>query len=222
MRKVIAKRLCESKQTIPHYYLSVECEMDNLINLRKTMLADHEAKVSVNDFIIKASACALKSVPTVNAQWSDQHIRYLDNIDICVAVATDGGLVTPIVSDVPSKGLTDISASVKDLATRARDGKLQPAEMIGGTFTVSNLGMFGVSHFTSIINPPQVAILAVGGTQKKVLPGDANEDGVPQFRVANVMTVTLSCDHRVVDGAVGAQWLKAFKGYVEDPMKMIL
>merc|ERR1740130_1839530 len=153
MRKVIAKRLVESKQTIPHYYLSVECEMDNLLNLRKTLLADHSAKVSVNDFIVKASGYALKQVPEVNAQWDADAIRYLDNVDICVAVATDGGLVTPIVANVPSLGLTDISAAVTDLAGRAREGKLQPAEMIGGTFTVSNLGMFGVSHFTSIINP---------------------------------------------------------------------
>jgi len=222
MRKVIAKRLVESKQTIPHYYLSVECEMDNLLNLRKTLLADHSAKVSVNDFIVKASGYALKQVPEVNAQWDADAIRYLDNVDICVAVATDGGLVTPIVANVPSLGLTDISAAVKDLAGRAREGKLQPAEMIGGTFTVSNLGMFGVSHFTSIINPPQVGILAVGGTIPRVVPtGDPDPDA-PQYRTAQVMTVTLSCDHRVVDGAVGAQWLKAFKGCIQDPMKLLL
>merc|ERR1712166_1568438 len=222
MRKVIAKRLCESKQTIPHYYLSLECEMDALMRLRQTMKSEHDVKVSVNDFVIKASSCALKKVPEVNAQWSETAIRYLHNVDICVAVATEGGLVTPIVTDVPSRGLSDISSTVKDLATRARDGKLAPAEMIGGSFTVSNLGMFGISHFTSIINPPQVAILAVGGSTQKVVPDGVTEDGTPQFRVANVMTVTLSCDHRVVDGAVGAQWLQSFKGYIEDPIKMIL
>eukprot|EP00658_Telonema_sp_P-2_P066360 TRINITY_DN553_c0_g1_i3.p1 TRINITY_DN553_c0_g1~~TRINITY_DN553_c0_g1_i3.p1 ORF type:complete len:629 (+),score=172.45 TRINITY_DN553_c0_g1_i3:136-2022(+) len=222
MRKVIAKRLCESKQTIPHYYLSVECELDALMDLRVQMREEHDAKVSVNDFVVKASACALKQVPQVNAQWGEDAIRYLDNVDVCVAVATEGGLVTPIVTDVPARGLTDISSTVRDLATRARDGKLQPSEMIGGTFTVSNLGMFGVSHFTSIINPPQVAILAVGGSVPRVLPDGTDEDGVPQFRVASTMTVTLSCDHRVVDGAVGAQWLQAFKGYIENPLKMIL
>jgi len=179
-------------------------------------------KVSVNDFVLKASGCALKSVPAVNAQWGSDAIRYLDNVDICVAVATDGGLLTPIVTDVPGRGLTSISGAVKELAGRARDGTLKPEEMVGGTFTVSNLGMFGVSHFTSIINPPQVGILAVGGTIPRILPGEPNDEGEPTFRQAQVMTVTLSCDHRVVDGAIGAKWLQAFKGYIEDPLKMIL
>jgi len=222
MRKVIAKRLVESKQEIPHYYLSVECEMDALLALRKTLLADHSAKVSVNDFVVKASGYALRKVPEVNAQWGADAIRYLDNVDVCVAVATDGGLVTPIVSDVPALGLTDISSTVKDLATRARDGKLAPNEMIGGTFTVSNLGMFGVSHFTSIINPPQVAILAVGSTIPRVVPTMDPDPDAAQYRTAQVMTVTLSCDHRVVDGAVGAQWLQAFKSCIQDPMKLLL
>jgi pyruvate dehydrogenase E2 component (dihydrolipoamide acetyltransferase) len=222
MRKVIAKALTESKQNIPHYYLSMECEMDELMAVRKQLAEEHGTKVSVNDFVLKACGCALQSVPQVNAQWGDDAIRLLDQIDIGVAVAIDGGLITPIVTNVPGRGLSSINAAVKDLASRARENNLQLDEIQGATFTVSNLGMFGVSHFTSIIPPGQVGILAVGATIPRVVPAGTDEDGVPQYRTAQVMTVTLSCDHRVVDGAVGATWLQAFKGFMEDPLKMIL
>lgn len=216
IRKVIAKRLGESKASIPHYYLSMDCKMDNLMKTRAAVNAIGEVKISVNDFVIKAAAAAMKDVPSVNAQWSEEAIRVFDNVDICVAVATPSGLLTPVVTDVPSRGLSSISSQVRDMAMRARDNKLTPAELSGGTFTISNLGMFGISHFCAIIPPPQAAILAVGGTQQRVVPvGDS-------FGVENVMTVTLSADHRVTDGAVGSEWLQAFKKYIENPVLIMV
>lgn len=215
IRKVIASRLTMSKTTIPHYYLSMDCKMDNLMKTRAAVNEHSEVKISVNDFVVKAAAAAMKDVPVVNAQWTDDAIRMFDNVDVCVAVATPNGLLTPVVQDVPSRGLASISAQVRDMATRARDNKLTPAELSGGTFTISNLGMFGISHFCAVINPPQAAILAVGGTQQRVVPkGDS-------FGVENIMTVTLSCDHRVIDGAVGSEWLQAFRQYIENPVTMI-
>ncbi|KAI8380123.1 pyruvate dehydrogenase complex dihydrolipoamide acetyltransferase [Blakeslea trispora] len=221
MRKIIASRLTESKQQVPHYYLTVEIEMNKINKLREVLnkSAEGKYKLSVNDFVVKASALALKAVPEVNAAWQGDFIRQYNSSDICVAVATPSGLITPIVTSAESKGLSTISSQVKDLAKRARDGKLAPQEYQGGSFTISNLGMFGISNFTAIINPPQSCILAVGGAQQKVVADETTESG---FAVRDVMEVTLSADHRVVDGAVGATWLKSFKGFMENPLKMML
>lgn len=216
MRKTIARRLTESKQTVPHFYLTVDCEIDALLGLRKQLNDRHDLKVSVNDYIIKAVALALKKVPEANASWTDKAVLLYKRVDISVAVATPGGLITPIIKDAANKGLSTISGEMKDLATRARDNKLKPEEFQGGTFSISNLGMFGIKQFEAIVNPPQGCILAIGaGEQRPVVKGGA-------LAVATVMTVTLSVDHRVVDGAVGAQFLKAFKAYIEDPTSMLL
>jgi len=220
MRKVIAKRLQQSKHTIPHYYLTVECNMDQIIKLRKEINTTYEkegVKLSVNDFIIKAVALSCKRVPECNSAWMDTFIREFHTCDVSVAVDTGNGLITPIVTGAEGKGLSEISTSVREMAGRAKEGKLQPHEFQGGTITVSNLGMFGINQFTAIINPPQACILAVGGTEKKVVAG-ANGDP----SVASIMRVTLSCDHRVVDGAVGAQWLQHFKKFMENPQAMLL
>ena len=221
MRKTIAKRLQASKHEIPHYYLTVECQVDNLMKLRgelNTQYKDEGIKLSVNDFIIKATALASRQVPECNSAWMDTFIREHHTCDVSVAVDTGSGLITPIVTSAQSKGLAEISSNIKELAGKAKEGKLQPHEFMGGTITVSNLGMLGISHFTAIINPPQSCILAVGGPKKKVLPNSAG-DG---YTTASMMNVTLSCDHRVVDGAVGAQWLKYFKKYIEHPTSMLL
>jgi pyruvate dehydrogenase E2 component (dihydrolipoamide acetyltransferase) len=220
MRQVIAKRLLESKQTIPHYYLTVEIEVDELLRLRTQlngMLAKEKLKLSVNDFIIKAAALACSEVPEANSSWQESFIRQYSSVDVSVAVSTEAGLITPIVFDAGKRGLRDISLKVKELAAKARDGKLQPAEFQGGTFTISNLGMFGIKSFAAVINPPQACILAVGGTESRAVP---DEEG--GYRAAHVMTVTLSCDHRVVDGAVGAKWLQSFKNFLEKPFAMVL
>jgi len=221
MRKTIAKRLQQSKHEIPHYYLTVECEVDNLMKLRgdlNSQYQDEGIKLSVNDFIIKATALASRQVPQCNSAWMDSFIREHHSCDVSVAVDTGSGLITPIVTSAHAKGLAEISSNIKEMAGRAKEGKLQPHEFMGGTITVSNLGMFGISHFTAIINPPQACILAVGGPKKKVLPNKAG-DG---YKTVNTMSVTLSCDHRVVDGAVGATWLKHFKKYIEQPTSMLL
>jgi len=220
IRKVIAKRLQQSKHEIPHYYLTVECRMDKIMALRKEINATYEkegVKLSVNDFVIKAVALACKRVPECNSAWMETFIRTFHTCDVSVAVDTGSGLITPIVTGVEAKGLAEISESVKEMAGRAKVGKLAPHEYQGGTITVSNLGMFGINQFTAIINPPQACILAVGGTEKKVVVG---ADGGPS--VANMMRVTMSCDHRVVDGAVGAQWLQHFKKFMENPQAMLL
>ena len=220
VRKVIAKRLQQSKQTVPHYYLTVECNMEKVMGLRKEINTTYEkegVKLSVNDFIIKAAALSCKRVPACNSAWMDTFIRQHNTVDMSVAVDTGNGLITPIVKNAESKGLAEISETVKELAGRAKAGKLQPQEFQGGSFTISNLGMFGINQFTAIINPPQACILAVGGTEKKVVAG---ADGQPA--VASMMRVTMSCDHRVVDGAVGAQWLQHFKKFVENPHSMLL
>lgn len=221
IRKVIAQRLMQSKQTIPHYYLSIDVNMDQVLELRKELNAEVKAeniKLSVNDFIIKASALACLKVPEANSSWMDTVIRQNHVADVSVAVSTPVGLITPIVFNAHIKGLANISKDVTALAAKARDGKLQPHEFQGGTFTISNLGMYGIKHFSAIINPPQACILAVGGSEKRLLPAD-NEKG---FDVANMMSVTLSCDHRVVDGAVGAQWLAEFRKFLEKPFTMLL
>eukprot|EP01088_Endostelium_zonatum_P015989 TRINITY_DN4131_c0_g1_i1.p1 TRINITY_DN4131_c0_g1~~TRINITY_DN4131_c0_g1_i1.p1 ORF type:complete len:566 (-),score=233.04 TRINITY_DN4131_c0_g1_i1:17-1678(-) len=220
MRRIIASRLLESKQTIPHYYLTASIRLDSLMNLRKQLNANsnNKYKLSVNDFVIKASALALKRVPEVNSQFRGEAIRRFNNVDVCVAVNTPDGLFTPIVFNADHKGLVQISENVKELAAKAKEKKLAMEEYQGGTFTVSNLGMFGVKHFAAVINPPQAAILAVGGVEEKAVV----KEGGQGFEVGSVMEVTLSCDHRVVDGATGAQWLKEFKGFLEDPVTMLL
>ncbi len=217
VRKTVARRLLQAKQTVPHFYLSVDCRLDALLKLRRDLNGRaEEPKLSVNDLIIKAVALALRRVPDCNAAWSDDAVLLYDRIDVSVAVATDDGLITPIIQDADNKGLVRISQEMRDLATRAREGKLKPEEFQGGGFTISNLGMFGVREFAAILNPPQAAILAVGqGEQRPVVVDGALE-------IATMMTCTLSVDHRAVDGAVGARYLQAFKKLVEDPLGMML
>ena len=217
MRKVIAKRLTEAKQTVPHFYLTVECEIDQLLKIRAELNGKTEGlKISVNDFVIRASALALKKVPAANASWSDDVILQWSQADIAVAVAIDGGLITPIIKQAEGKGLATISSEMRDLGARAKAGKLKLEEFQGGTFSISNLGMFGIKEFSAVINPPHGAILAVGaGEQRPVVKNGA-------LAIATVMSCTLSVDHRVVDGAVGAAFLKAFKGLIEDPLSMLL
>ncbi|MDR3515280.1 MAG: pyruvate dehydrogenase complex dihydrolipoamide acetyltransferase [Azospirillaceae bacterium] len=217
MRKTIARRLSEAKQTIPHFYLTIDCQLDALLKVRADLNSRSDAyKLSVNDFVIRAAALALRKVPAANAAWSDDAILLYDQVDVSVAVATPAGLITPIIKNTDHKGLASISSEMKELAKRARDGKLKPEEFQGGTFSISNLGMFGVREFAAIINPPQGCILAVGaGEQRPVVKEGA-------LAVATVMSCTLSVDHRVVDGAVGAEFLAAFKKLVEDPLTMLL
>ena len=220
MRRTIAKRLAESKQSIPHYYLQVEVGMDEVAQLRNKFnaISSNLPNLSVNDFIIKAAAAALRTVPECNSSFHEGfYIRQHHNVDVCVAVATEGGLLTPIVFTANEKGLREINRDVAELAEKARLGNLQPQEFIGGTFTISNLGMYGVSSFSAIINPPQSCILAIGATQEVVVP---DEEGC--YKTVKKMSVQLSCDHRVVDGAVGAKWLKEFKMLMECPAAMIL
>lgn len=180
-------------------------------------LTKENVKISVTDIIVKAAALACKKVPEANSAWMDTFIRQYTNVDVNVAVATENGLITPIIFNADKKGLTNINSDLATLAQKARSNKLAPNEFQGGTFTVSNLGMYGIKSFSAVINPPQSCILAVGGTEKRLVPG---ENGSP--RVATMMYVTLSCDHRVVDGAVGAKWLEYFKKYMENPMSMLL
>ncbi|GAB4361142.1 MAG: pyruvate dehydrogenase complex dihydrolipoamide acetyltransferase [Kiloniellaceae bacterium] len=217
MRKVIAKRLTESKQQVPHFYLTVDCRLDELLDLRKRLNSrSDEYKISVNDFVIRAVALALKKVPAANASYDESGLLFYEHADVSVAVATPSGLITPIVKKAETKGLAAIANEMKDLAARARDGKLKPEEYQGGSFSVSNLGMFGIKDFAAVINPPQGCILAVGaGEQRPVV-----KDGA--LAIATVMSCTLSVDHRVVDGAVGAEFLAAFKTLIEDPLAMLL
>ncbi len=218
MRKVIARRLTESKQQIPHFYLTVDVELDALLKLRKELNERKGAtyKLSVNDLVIKATAIAIRQKPAVNAIWGGDKIYELTDIDVSVAVAIEGGLITPIIRKADQKGLATISAEMKDLAARAKEGKLKPEEFQGGGFSISNLGMFGIKDFAAVINPPQACILAVGaGEQRPVVKNGA-------LAIATVMSCTLSVDHRVVDGALGAEWLQAFKGLVEDPISLML
>jgi pyruvate dehydrogenase E2 component (dihydrolipoamide acetyltransferase) len=218
MRKVIARRMTESFRDIPHFPLTVDIELDNLLAARtkiNTALESQGVKVSVNDMIIKAVALALKQVPEANASYTPEGIALHHNADVAVAVAIDGGLITPIVRKAETKSLAQISKEMKDLAQRARDRKLKPEEFQGGTFSVSNLGMFGIKTFTSILNEPQGCIMSVGaGEQRPVVKNG-------QLAVATVMSVTLTCDHRVVDGSIGAKFISAFKPLIEDPIKML-
>ena len=221
-KKVTAERLVYSKQSIPHYYLTMECSVDEMLSLRAKINAkakNGEYKLSVNDFVIKAAATALRRIPEVNAQWMGDRIRMFHAADISVAVQTNQGLITPIVKDADRKGLKEISEAVKELAAKAKDNALAPEEFMGGTFTISNLGMYSVNSFSAIVNPPQAAILAVGTSQKRVVPDSQAESG---FATKTIMSVTLSCDHRVIDGAVGAQWLTEFRKCLEDPVEIIV
>lgn len=220
MRKTIAARLTEAKQTIPHFYLRRSIQLDALLKMRGEInagLADSGVKLSVNDFIIKASAKALQDVPGCNAVWAGDRILQMKASDVAVAVAIEGGLFTPVIQDAENKTLSLISTQMKDLASRAKDRKLAPHEYQGGSFAISNLGMFGIENFDAVINPPHGSILAVGAGQKKPVVGD---DGT--LSVATVMSVTLSVDHRVIDGALGAEFLNAFAGYMEKPMSMLV
>ena len=222
MRKVIARRLTESKQSVPHFYLNLDIELDALLKLRAELNAKSPKegagafKLSVNDLIIKACGVALKRHPGVNASWTDEAIVQYDEVDISVAVAIPDGLITPIVKGADRLGLAAISNAMKDLAARAKAGKLKPEEFQGGGFSISNLGMFGISSFSAIINPPQAAILAVGAGEKRaVVKGDA-------IVAATVMTATLSVDHRVIDGALGAEFLATLKKLIEEPLSLLL
>ena len=218
MRKTIARRLSEAKATIPHFYLTIDVGLDALLDLRAKLNARPKVdyKLSVNDFIIKAVALALKKVPDCNASFAGDKILRWRDVDVAVAVAIEGGLITPVVRKADQKTLSVISAEMKDLAARARAGKLKPEEFQGGGFTISNLGMYGIREFAAIINPPQACILAVGAAEKRpVVEGEA-------IVARTLMTVTLSTDHRVVDGALGAEFLQAFKGLIEDPMGLLV
>ena len=219
MRKTIAARLSEAKQTIPHFYLRRDIRLDELLGFRSKLnkhLEERGVKLSVNDFIIKAGALALQQVPAANAVWAGDRILQLKPSDVAVAVAIEGGLFTPVLRDAHLKPLTALSAEMKDLAGRARDRKLAPHEYQGGSFAISNLGMFGIDNFDAVINPPHGSILAVGAGVKKPIAG---EDG--ELRAATVMSVTLSVDHRVIDGALGAEFLLAIRNYLENPAAML-
>jgi len=218
MRKAISRRLTESKQQVPHFYLSLDVAMDRLMDLRAQLndSADGAFKLSVNDFIIKAVAKALIDVPAANASWTDTHTLKHKHAHISVAVSIEGGLITPVIRFAEQKGIVEISNEVKELAGRARKGALQPAEYSGGTFSISNLGMYGIKQFQAIVNPPEGAILAVGGTDERAVV----ENG--QVVVKKMMTLSLSCDHRVVDGAVGAEYLNALKKHIECPASVLI
>lgn len=216
MRRTIARRLTESKSTIPHFYLSVDCRMDRLMSLRSEINTAMPRKISVNDFIVRAVAVALREVPQANVGWTENAMRQYTQADIAIAVSTDFGLITPIVRAADRKSLSMISQEIADLAERARASQLRPDEYQGGSFSMSNLGMFGVSEFSAIINPPQAAILAVGMTQQVPVV----EDGA--VKIASVMRCTLSVDHRAIDGALAAQWLAAFKRLLENPLSMLI
>ena len=215
MRKVIAKRLGESKFTAPHYYLTIELDMDNAIASRKTINSLPETKVSFNDMVVKACAMALKKHPKVNTSWNGDTTRYSNHIHVGVAVAVDDGLLVPVLKFTDQMSLTQIGGNVRDLAGKARNKKIAPNEMEGSTFTISNLGMFGIQEFTSIINQPNSAILSVGAIEQKPVVKDG------QIVVGNTMKVTLACDHRTVDGATGAQFLQTVRAYIENPVTML-
>ncbi|MFM1931881.1 MAG: hypothetical protein RL226_1184 [Bacteroidota bacterium] len=216
MRKTIARRLAESKFTAPHFYLTLAIDMDNAMAARKSINAQDGVKISFNDMVIKAAAMALRQHPAVNAAWLGDTIRYNDHVHVGVAVAVEDGLLVPVIRFADSKGFATINEEVKTLADKAKSKKLQPNEWEGNTFTISNLGMFGIEEFTAIINPPDSCILAVGAINQ--VPVVRNGQVVP----GNVMKVTLSCDHRVVDGASGAAFLQTFKKYLENPVMMLV
>ncbi|TNN05944.1 Dihydrolipoyllysine-residue acetyltransferase component of pyruvate dehydrogenase complex isoform 3 [Schistosoma japonicum] len=230
MRSVIAKRLIQSKQTIPHYYLTMDIQLDEILEIRSKINANLSSlvdaksdepvlKISLNDILIKAASLACLKVPECNSSWQGDFIRRYHNVDISVAVAVPAGLITPIIFSADTKGLVQINKEMRMLVAKAKQNKLQPQEYQGGTFSISNLGMFGISNFSAVINPPQSCILAVGSSRQKILPDKNNPAG---FKKANILSVTLSCDHRVVDGAVGATWLGEFKNILENPALMLI
>ena len=217
MRRAIARRLTESKTTVPHFYLTANPDVDKLLALRREINESAPRKISVNDFVVKAVAGALLDVPAANSIWGGDHIRRFDRVDIAVAVAVNDGLLTPVVRDAGNATLSQISATVAELAERARAGRLRQEELEGGAFSISNLGMYGVDEFSAILNPPQSGILAVSAAKPRPIVGVDGELGI-----ATVMTVTLSADHRVIDGAVAAQWMAAFVKRVQNPASMLI
>jgi pyruvate dehydrogenase E2 component (dihydrolipoamide acetyltransferase) len=217
MRRAIARRLAESKATVPHFYLAADCRVDDLLDLRSQLNELGTAKISVNDLVVKAAAWALKDVPEANATWTDDAIRQYDHVDVSVAVALPTGLITPVLRGVDQMSISEVSGGIRDLAERAREGRLKQHEIEGGSFSVSNLGMYGVGDFSAIINPPQAGILAVGAANRQPVVYDGD-----LIRVATVMTVTLSADHRVIDGAIGARWLEAFTKRIEHPISIVV
>lgn len=216
MRRVIAQRLSEAKRNIPHFYLRIDCDVDALLELRRQLDAQAGVKPSVNDFVVKAVALALRRVPAVNASWGDEAMRRHGRVDVAVAVATPGGLVTPIVRDADAKRVAEIGAEIAALAARGKEGRLKPEEYQGGGFTVSNLGMYGIPEFYAIVNPPQAAILAVGACEQRPVVRDG------ALAVGTRMTCTLSADHRVVDGALGAEFLATLRGLLEAPLALLV
>ena len=216
MRRAIARRLTESKTTVPHFYVTADCKVDSLLELRKRINESSPVKISVNDIVVKSVASALMDVPEANVIFTPEAMHKFESADIAVAVATDGGLLTPVIRGVEKRQLSNLSMEISELAARARAGKLRQEELEGGSFAVSNLGMYGTKEFAAILNPPQSGILAVGAAAPRAIV----EDG--EVVVANVMTVTLSADHRAVDGAVAAQWLAAFVKRIENPLSMLV
>lgn len=215
MRRAIARRLTESKTTVPHFYVTADCRVDKLLQARAEMNEATGVKISVNDWVMKAVAMALIEVPDANVIWTDDALRYFDRADIAVAVSVEGGLLTPVIRGVESMSLTQINAEVSRLAAKAREGKISQAEIEGGSFSVSNLGMYGTDSFQAILNPPQSGILAVGAAREAVLAKDGG------LIAGTVMTVNLSADHRAVDGALAAQWMKAFRHFIENPLALL-
>ena len=216
MRKAIARRLTESKSTVPHFYLTAHCQVDELLELRKRLNEASSIKISVNDMVIRAVAAAFQEVPEANVVWQPDHMLHYESVDLAVAVATEGGLLTPVIRGVEKRSLSNIASTVRELAERSRAGKLRQDELEGGSFAITNLGMFGTEEFSAIINPPQSGILAVGAASERAVVVEG------QLAVRNVMTVTLSADHRAVDGALAAQWLSAFQRRIENPFSMLI
>ena len=216
MRKAIARRLTESKSTVPHFYLNADCKVDELMNLRKKINESSPIKISVNDMVVRAVAAAFMDVPEANVVWTPDAMMKYESVDISIAVSTDGGLLTPVLRGVEKRSLSNIAGTILDLAERSRAGKLRQEELEGGSFAITNLGMFGTSSFSAIINPPQSGILAVGAASQQAVVVDG------ELTIANIMSVTLSADHRAVDGALAAKWLAAFKTRIENPLTMLI
>ncbi|HRN29458.1 MAG TPA: 2-oxo acid dehydrogenase subunit E2, partial [Terrimesophilobacter sp.] len=216
MRRAIARRLVESKSTVPHFYLVADCQADALLALRAQLNEGFDTKLSVNDLVVKAVAAAHVEVPEANATWTDEGVRRYHDVDVAIAVALDDGLITPVLRGVNRRSIMDVSAGIRELAARARAGQLKQHEIEGGSFSVSNLGMYGTAEFSAIINPPHAGILAVGAARKAPVVVD------DELAVGTVMTVTLSADHRVLDGAIAARWLAAFQALIENPVRILL